>query len=112
MAHDKYYAICENKCLVDITHLEHKRGEYIGNGKAAERRIEISGHGNNLMITSANGMALVTSYGAICKTPDSATVSGLSWNDVQFLPDDNTLKLTTTASILNATGGMFKWERF
>lgn len=112
MAHDKYFAICENKCLVDITHLEHASGEYIGNGKTTERLIEIGGVGDMVLITSANGMAIVTSCGAICKASAATTVSGLTWSDVMFLPNDNTLRIMSNNDFINEKAAVYEWRRF
>lgn len=112
MAHDKYYAICENKCLVDITHLENKRGQYVGNGSATKRDITIDGEGDILMITSTNGMAMVTPYGAFCKAPSGTTLSGLSWSEIMFQPAKNLLTIKSTHDLVNMNAGVFNWYRF
>ena len=111
MAHDKYFAICENKCLVDITHLEHATGKYIGNGSASQRDIAIGGSGNFVLITSARGMAIVSAYGAICKGRDDTTVTGLAMSDIYFIPRSNTLRITTKNSLVNETGDEYTFER-
>ena len=111
MAHDKYFAICENKCLVDITHLEHSEDQYVGNGSANERVINIGGVGDMLLITSANGMVIATAYGAICKPSGDASVGGLTWSEIMFDPSKNTLKLKSSDKMVNSTGGVYKWRR-
>lgn len=111
MAHDKFFAICENKCLVDITHLEHAEGQYTGNGEATERNIEVGGSGNMLLITSANGMVIVTSYGGIGKAQADTTVTGLTWTDIMFIPEENRLKIKSTNKLINTFGGVYYWRR-
>lgn len=80
--------------------------QYIGNGSTTERKIKIGGIGNGVLITSGNGMALVTPYGAICKKPSETTVTGLSWSDIMLL-NDGYLKIKSSNDFINKTGGVY-----
>ena len=60
------------------------KGTYNGLTHSDTRTIQIGGTGGLLLITSANGMALVTSQGAICKKSTGMTTVSVSNARVSF----------------------------
>lgn len=81
-------------------------GSYIGNGSATSRTINTGGVGNELMVWSANGCAIVTRIGAI--TLSGGTIKGLTYGEAHYM--DGVLTLATTNNILNANGTATYYE--
>ena len=84
-------------------------GTYTGNGDATKRTINIgSSMPRSIIVTSSNGMVLMTYYGAIYKETSGTTVSGLSWGECALL-DTGNIQLITTNPMLNASGVVYTY---
>lgn len=89
---------------------EHNKpsGSYTGNGSATSRTINIASIGAGILIISDNGMAIVTSAGAIMGY--GTTISGLGSGTVTF--KDGVLTLKTADNKLNANGVYYDYQVF
>lgn len=89
---------------------EHNKpsGTYTGNGSATSRTIHIASIGAGILIISDNGMAIVTSAGAIMGY--GTTISGLGSGTVTF--KDGVLTLKTADNKLNANGVYYDYQVF
>lgn len=77
-------------------------GSYTGNSSAAERKINIGASTSMLLITSDNGMALVSGRGAICKPRLDDTVHGLPSYQCMF--KDGILTIASADATVNGSG--------
>ena len=77
-------------------------GSYTGDGNSASRTISIGGIGNVAVIISAQGIAITSPYGAICKASAGTTVYGLSYSVCKI--NSQILTLATADNCLNMSG--------
>lgn len=78
---------------------------YQGDGETATRTINVGGIGNMLLVVSDNGMALVTSAGAIWKPINSSSINGVGKNECNY--SGGVLTLNTNVSALNLFGSTY-----
>lgn len=100
----------KDNSVKDLLHTGNKpTGTYTGNGDATKRTINIgSSMPRSIIVTSSNGMVLMTYYGAIYKETSGTTVSGLSWGECALL-DTGNIQLITTNPLLNASGVVYTY---
>lgn len=83
-------------------------GTYTGDGTSTSRTISTGGVGNLLLIHSSNGMALVTPYGAICKTASGTTTAGLANTACKYV--NGVLTIASTSTYVNASGVTYSYQ--
>ena len=90
---------------------EHNKpsGTYTGNGDATARTISVGlvVNGSIAVVSSTNGVALVTQTGSILL--GSGSVSGLRYAEGHFDGVDGEIRLSTSNAILNGNGIIHKW---
>ena len=84
-----------------------KTGTYTGNGSDAKRTVETGGRGCCVLITSLNGMAILTNGSGIGAT-GSGTLKGIIYDDAHFI--NGTITLTTTDTKFNASGVTYQYQ--
>lgn len=81
-------------------------GSYTGNGDATSRTIETGGFGHAVLITSNNGMALLTRKSGLYG--GSSELNALDYNDGHFA--DGNIVVASTLSQLNANGVTYTYQ--
>lgn len=89
---------------------EHNKptGTYEGSGQTTTKTVSVGGMSNMLLITSSNGMALVTSKGAWWKPTNNTNINGVIANECNYT--NGVLTLNTTAVGLNGTNVTYTFQ--
>lgn len=104
-------SVCENGTVTEyVVFSEHikKTGTYNGSGQTTTKTVDVGGIGNMLLITSASGMAWVTSAGGWWKPANSTNINGVTTNECKYA--NGVLTLNTTAAALNMSGTTYTYQ--
>ena len=86
-----------------FTELNKPNGTYDGNSSSTKRTIDTGAISSYcILIRGAQGMALVTPSGAICKTRSGTSITGLSYEVCMY--DNGVLTIVSTSNYVNKSG--------
>lgn len=91
----------------ELTTANKPTGTYTGNGSATSRTISTGGIGNTCILSSTNGMAIVTEGGAFTIS-SSGSYAGVSKSQLNFT--NGKLTMASSNSIFNANGIEVKYQ--